>query len=95
MDDFISRQAAIDAACDGADEWDGGRNEWRDKFITEFIETVPSAQPEIIRCKDCKYAEIADPEDNQDGYICQFHRGSIWFSESYCSWAERREYAEI
>lgn len=47
-------------------------------------------QPEIIRCKDCKYAEVADTEDSQDGYTCQFHRGSIWFSGSYCSWAERK-----
>lgn len=45
---------------------------------------------EVVRCKDCKYAEVADPEDSQDGYTCQFHRGSIWFSGSYCSWAERR-----
>lgn len=51
---------------------------------------LPSAQPEIIRCRECKYAEVADKEDTQDGYICQFHRGSIWFSGSYCSWAERR-----
>lgn len=50
-----------------------------------------SAQPKVIPCKDCKYAEVADPEDSQDGYTCQFHRGSIWFSGSYCSWAERRE----
>ena len=49
--DTISRQAAIDAACDGADEWDGSRDEWRDKFITEFIEAVPSAQPERKRGK--------------------------------------------
>lgn len=48
------------------------------------------AQAEIVRCKDCKYAEDADAEDTQDGYTCQFHRGSIWFSGSYCSWAERR-----
>ena len=68
-------------------------------LFDKVIETVsecdepgtPSAQPEIIRCKDCKYAEVADPEDSQDGYSCQFHRGSIWFSGSYCSWAERRE----
>ena len=46
---------------------------------------------EVVRCKDCKYAEVADPEDSQDGYICQFHRGCIWFSGSYCSWAERKE----
>ena len=58
---------------------------------------APSAQPEIpeiIRCKDCKYAEVADKEDRQDGYTCQFHRGSIWFSGSYCSWAERRQDAD-
>lgn len=51
---------------------------------------LPSAQPKIIRCGQCKYAEVADKEDAQDGYTCQFHRGSIWFSGSYCSWAERR-----
>ena len=48
------------------------------------------AQDEIIRCGQCKYAEVANKEDAQDGYTCQFHRGSIWFSGSYCSWAERR-----
>jgi hypothetical protein len=52
---------------------------------------LPSAQPEIIRCGQCKYAEVADKEDAQDGYTCQFHRGSIWFSGSYCSWAERKQ----
>ena len=56
----------------------------------EQLESIPPAQPEIIRCKDCKYAEIADKYDNQDGYTCQFHRGSIWFSGSYCSWGERK-----
>lgn len=54
------------------------------------IDAAPSAEPEIIRCQDCKYAEVADREDTQDGYTCRFHRGSIWFSGSYCSWAERR-----
>ena len=56
-----------------------------------FIERLQYVQPEIIRCCQCKYAEVADPEDSQDGYTCQFHRGSIWFSGSYCSWAERRQ----
>ncbi len=46
---------------------------------------------EVVRCEDCKYAKVADTEDSQDGYTCQFHRGSIWFSGSYCSWAERKE----
>lgn len=50
---------------------------------------------EIIHCKECKYAEVVDPEDGQDGYTCQFHRGSIWFSGSYCSWAERGQDEQI
>lgn len=52
---------------------------------------IASAQSEIIRCGQCRYAKVADAEDNQDGYTCQFHQGSIWFSGSFCSWAERRE----
>lgn len=51
----------------------------------------PHGEHEIIRCGQCKYAEVADSEDSQDGYTCKFHRGSIWFSGSYCSWAEREE----
>ena len=59
--------------------------------VVKCIKGMPSVQPEIIRCHQCKYAEVADSEDSQDGYTCQFHRGSIWFSGSYCSWAERRQ----
>ena len=62
------------------------------KVISEYLKRYFGfEQPEIIRCRECKYAEVADKEDSQDGYTCQFHRGSIWFSGSYCSWAERRE----
>ena len=57
------------------------------KMAIEALQT----EPKIIRCCQCKYAEVADSEDSQDGYTCQFHRGSIWFSGSYCSWAERRQ----
>lgn len=52
-------------------------------------EELKESQPEIIHCRECIYAEVADAEDDQDGYTCQFHRGSIWFSGSFCSWAER------
>lgn len=71
------------------DSLDIARDDW--KGIIEYIDELPSIQPEIIRCGQCRYAEVADPEDSQDGYTCQFHRGSIWFSGSYCSWAERRQ----
>ena len=47
MDDLISRQAAIDAVIKrdancGIDS-------------AEVLRSLPSAQPEIIRCKDCKH----------------------------------------
>ena len=75
------------------DTYDRYNEAWNDAIgrAEIEIEALPSAQPEIIQCGECKYAEVADPEDSQDGYVCQFHRGSIWFSGSYCSWAERRE----
>ena len=85
MDDLISRQSAIDVI-------EAGRlTKLIDAEIAvNGLKALSSAQPGIIRCGQCKYAEVADAEDSQDGYTCQFHRGSIWFSGSYCSWAERR-----
>lgn len=90
-DELISRKAAIETVhsmykrCDTGDITD-----YRD-MMHESIIVLPSVQPEIIRCGQCKYAEVADPEDSQDGYTCQYHRGSIWFSGSFCSWAERQK----
>ena len=91
--DAISRQAAIDALHMqimyrmGTDS--------NKKRLDDWINGVPSAQPEIVRCGQCKYAEVADAQDNQDGYTCQFHRGSIWFSGSYCSWGERKSDEQV
>lgn len=56
----------------------------------KFVEGMPSAEPKIIHCGECAFAEVADPEDVQDGYVCQFHPGSIWFSGSFCSWAKAK-----
>ena len=102
--DMIYRQDAIDALdrifdrCEEIEahlqEGDPDRTGYKmyPDYMTvwNFLHQLPSAHSEIIRCKDCKYAEVADTEDSQDGYTCQFHRGSIWFSGSYCSWAKRR-----
>ena len=92
MSDLISRQVAIDEWKNDFKGYINALNIPKDDYngIMEYIDELPSAQPEIVRCGQCKYAEVADKEDAQDGYTCQFHRGSIWFSGSYCSWAERR-----
>ena len=52
--DCISRQAAIDAVRATLLSW-SYMPEWRDNKIIEAVEQLPSAQPEIVRCKDCKY----------------------------------------
>lgn len=86
--DLISRKALISHIENQSREWG---EDYDVQQILGDIEDLPSVKPqtEIIRCSQCKYAEVADSEDSQDGYTCQFHRGSIWFSGSYCSWAER------
>ena len=93
MNNQIERQIAIDAVQGIKRRATLPDNDAvvRMSAVEHVLFNLPSAQPEIIRCGQCKYAEVADPEDSQDGYTCQFHRGSIWFSGSYCSWAERRE----
>lgn len=66
MQDLISRQAAIEAICE-----DGTMFERQGQYSitmaerkqrdTDILDALPSAQPEIIRCKDCKWWD-RDPE---------------------------------
>ena len=51
----------------------------------QTILNLPSAQPEIIRCKDCKWR-------NQESANCERFRKD-WYvqADSFCSWGERRE----
>lgn len=96
MNGTITRQAAYDTLT----EYYHHHTDVQHEALREALERVQdakllSAQPEIVRCGRCKYAEVADAQDNQDGYTCQFHRGSIWFSESYCSWGERKSDEQV
>ena len=85
MDDLISRQAAIDAIF--------GRSH---EIIKMRIGNLPSAQPEIIRCKDCGHFHYDMPYVIQGvpvlGHeVCDFWGDGCKTSENgYCSFAERR-----
>jgi len=59
MDDLISRQAAIDELDKGA--WGV---EWDKTLAKAMIESLPSAQPEIIHCCDCIYYDPEHIEKN-------------------------------
>ncbi len=83
MDELISRQAAMDAL--NALHYND-REDWC--FVLDTIEFLPSSQPEIIRCKDCKHR---DPEDKKcdcgHDIRWQLPRQDDWF----CADAERKE----
>ena len=91
MKDLIDRQMAIDALGERPMVWTDSdyeiaqRNQWnRDKLA---IETVPSAQPEIIRCKECKLLGKSKCAMKWEDYD--------WAEpDGYCHLAERREEGE-
>ena len=84
MADYIDRQAAIDAFVDLYD-----RVAFFDKEIAAraigIIKALPSAQPEIIRCKDCEWSEPVS------GYLlCGAWEAKAVDKDDFCSDAERR-----
>jgi len=88
MSDLIDRQAAIDAL---KNRWKKTRNyEGIGDDIAEecelYLKQVPSAQPEIIRCKDCIY----QTESWSGIKYCEAHGDHIGKDYDYCSNARRR-----
>lgn len=75
-EDLISRKAAIDAVID-----EFKRSPTPAIRAKLRLEALPSAQPEIIRCKDCRF--------NDGTAYCVFHFRDV-NSNDFCSWAERR-----
>lgn len=90
MSDLIDRQKAIDALGEAPKfkigllkKYAEGRNDqWFDDVAA--LVKLPSAEPEITRCKDCKYRDVF-------GY-CVYGTRLAWVTESndFCSKAERR-----
>ena len=87
--DLIERQAAIDALKSQLSDWNDDYNIPVRKSI-ENIERLPSAQPEIIRCKDCKDWDTTWQNDWAKNYhycpLVDGTRNGDW----YCADAERR-----
>ena len=90
--DLISRQAAIDALGEKPLAWTEGeyelglQNQWQSDV--DALNGLPSAQPEIIRCKDCRYYQ-----DNNNGYPhmnCKWDANETPDADDFCSGAERR-----
>ena len=89
--DCICRRAAIDALRklreedieDYGCEIPEGFNQDHLDRATFAIKQLPSAQPEIIRCRNCKFA-------SGDSRICMKFGHSPIGELDFCAWAERR-----
>lgn len=88
--DTIYRQDAIDALKDVSEHYTDKGREWHPHvdFMVEAIQDLPSAQPEIIHCKECKYG--VQDEDKRwycRGLGCQVGEAD---GSGFCADAERR-----
>lgn len=66
MSDLIDRQAAIDAVRSYMADNEIEDRDWHADGIAYDIKRLPAAQPEIVRCKDCKWWERRN--DGSYGY---------------------------
>lgn len=87
MDDLISRQRAIQLLKDRLDE------DYLDGYeYLEQLKGMPSAQPEIIRCKDCKHYYFADNRvPSEQSWVCDAWGVDQTAHMGYCFKAERKE----
>lgn len=87
-EDAVSRHAAIDAALeDVSDKRTHGFNAGATRAANR-IKQLPPAQPEIVRCKDCKHSEH---------WYRDKRRCFLWvedgigvFDDGFCNYAEGR-----
>lgn len=57
--------------------------------IRDVINSQPTIQPEIVRCKDCKYAEYID--DVKTLWCTECGQGRTVAPNDFCSYAEKGE----
>ena len=85
--DCINRREAIDFI-DAGHLCSPNEPRWSDNEIVNFLKSRPSAQPDIIRCKDCKYSDENWRRISVKWLPCMDIRvPSNWF----CGSAERKE----
>ena len=82
--DLIERQKAIDVA-DAVWSVTGDKNVAK---VWDQLKDLPSAQPEIIRCKDCIY--FTPEKSGEHWNVCRFYDAPKT-ADGYCNDAERKE----
>ena len=94
MSETIRRDAAIETAKRMYAVCDTNSHDDYAMLMEEALKVLPSAQPENIRCKDCKYwvpGYITDNDDFIPPKCGEWQQMVGHSSDDYCSRAERRE----
>lgn len=95
VNDCISRQAAIDAAIDAVDSWDGSTNIGRQKRIEKYINVLPPAQqwipctPETMPEKEGRYVCTYTYDGKKDVFMFRFENGDFlvpWYVDTITAW---------
>ena len=91
MDDYISRQTAIDVAIKMFNAW-YGHSLLRTNEIRARFEQLPSAdvQP-VVRCKDCKYFDSGTDEDGKPFFKCLGWVYGGTSEDDFCSHGEQKD----
>ena len=85
------RQIDADAAIESLTEYGNGRAVYISvEEAVRRIEQLPSAQPEIIRCKDCRYHWTYKCMDGMPTERCELEQTFYDANIDYCSLAVRR-----
>ena len=87
MGKLIDLDTAIDAVVKES-QVDGAYGYMDTKSIVDLLNDQPSAQPEIVRCKDCKHR--ASYWGNCRLLEEKYHQSVLVDGNSFCSMAERR-----
>ena len=80
--DCISRDAAIDAVNEWLKLYAINRTMSNVTSIQDILRQLPSAQPEIVRCKECIYHAGWDYCEEVDG---------LWYDDDFCCHGEKGE----
>lgn len=87
MSDLIDRQEAIELLLKWADGY--SYIETPTEAAVEAFKKLPSAEPEIIHCRDCKYAS-PNGEYGCKAYHFKLYEKHEMQADDFCSRAERR-----
>lgn len=87
MSDLISRKTAIETAKKMYVACDTNSIDDYEMLMEEALKVLPSAEPQIIRCKDCKWNRTENRKESTQWLPC---RALVTPDDFSCIYADRR-----